>query len=351
MLRCKLAIRGWLSWAALAAAAISGAPCFAAPLVMSVAVPEGNYRVTVKLGDAEQASSTTVESENRRLMLKDVQTAPGEFVTRSFLVNVHTPKISANQSVRLKGREKGIARWDDKLNLEFSGSHPAVSAVDVVPAKDVTTIYIAGDSTVTDQVEEPWAGWGQILPQYFKPDRVVVSNHAESGETLSSFVGERRMEKLLSTLRPGDYVFIQFGHNDMKQKGPDAGAYKNYSRLLNQFVATVRKHGATPLLLTPMNRLSFDKDGKVTNSLGDYPEAVRQVARERIVTLVDLNSMSHELYESLGPEATQKLFVDQTHSNEAGAEIFARYIADQIKHSDLDLAGDVVDDLPPANTQ
>jgi len=349
-MRSNLAICGWFSRAALVAAAFCATTCFAEPLLISIAVPEGNFRVSVRLGDAEQASSTTVKSENRRLMLKDVQTSPGEIVTRSFLVNVHTPRISDDVSVRLKGREKGIARWDDKLNLEFCGSHPAVNSVEVVPAKDVTMIYIAGDSTVTDQVEEPWAGWGQILPQYFKPDRVVVSNHAESGETLSSFIGERRMEKLLTTLQPGDYVFIQFGHNDMKQKGPKAGAYKNYTRLLNQYVATIRKHGATPVLLTPMNRLSFDEKGKITNSLGDYPEAMRRVARERNVTLIDLNAMSLLLYESLGPEATQKLFVDQTHSNELGAEIFARFIAEQLKQSDLGIASDVVDDLPPANS-
>jgi len=351
MMRCESAIRWRMLGVALVAAAIFGTPCFAEPLVISVAVPEGNYRVTVELGDAQRASSTTVKSENRRLMLEDVQTSPGEYVTRSFLANVHTPKISADRAVRLKPREIGIRRWDDRLTLEFSGTHPAVRSVDVVPANDVTTIYLAGDSTVTDQVEEPWAGWGQVLPRFFKPNRVVVSNHAESGESLSSFVGERRMEKLLTTIRPGDHVFIQFGHNDMKQSGPDAGANKNYARLLGEFVATARKHGATPVFVTPMNRLTFDEKGKLTASLGDYLDAMRRVAREQDVLLIDLNARSRELYESLGPEKTRELFVDETHSNEAGAEIFARYIAGQIKRSQLDVAGEVVDDVQPAVSQ
>lgn len=312
-----------------------------------MAVPEGNYRVTVTLGDAKEATSTTVKSENRRLMLEEVRTKPGEYVTRSFLVNVHTPRIAADRNVRLKSREIGIARWDDKLSLEFSGERPAVRSVDVEPAGKVTTIYLAGDSTVTDQAEAPWAGWGQFLPRFFKPDRVVVSNHAESGETLSSFLGERRMEKVLTTLQPGDYLLIQFGHNDMKQTGADAGADKNYTRLLKEFVATARKHGARPVLVTPMHRTSFDASGKITESLGEYPDAMRRVAQEDEVPLVDLNAFSKKYYESLGPEATRKLFVDETHSNEAGAHEFARFIAAEIQGSDLEIADEVVDEIQP----
>jgi lysophospholipase L1-like esterase len=320
---------------------------FAKPVTFSVAVPEGNYRVTVKFGDAKEATSTTVKSENRRLMLEDIRTKPGEYVTRSFLVNVHTPRISADRNVRLKSREVGIARWDEKLSLEFSGEHPAVWSVDVELAGKLTTIYLAGDSTVTDQAEAPWAGWGQFLPRFFKPDRVVVSNHAESGETLSSFLGERRMEKVLTTLQPGDYLFIQFGHNDMKQTGKDAGADKNYTRLLKEFIATARKHGATPVLVTPMHRTSFDASGKITESLGEYPDAMHRVAQEDEVPFVDLNAFSKKYYESLGPEATRKLFVDETHSNEAGAREFARFIAAEIKGSDLEIAGEVVDEIQP----
>jgi lysophospholipase L1-like esterase len=322
--------------------------CFAESQTFSVVVPEGNYRVTVKLGDAKETTSTTVKAENRRLMLEEVATAPGEFVTRSFLVNVHTPRISADRSVRLKPREIGIARWDNKLNLEFSGKRPAVRSVDVEPAGDVITVYLAGDSTVTDQADEPWAGWGQMLPQFFRPDRVVVSNHAESGESLSSFLGERRMEKLLTTLKSGDFLFIQFGHNDMKQTGEDAGAFKNYTRLLKEFIATAREHGATPVLVTPMNRLPVDKEGKPVPTLGDYPEAMRRVATEENVTLIDLNRESVEIYDSLGLERTRASFVDDTHSNETGAFDFARFVAQQIQESKLPIAGDVIDKLPPA---
>lgn len=346
-MQCESSNRGMILSIVFMAASLADIACVAEPQTFSAVVPEGNYRVTVKLGDATEGTSTTVKSENRRLMLEDVKTAPGEYVTRSFLANVHTPLISAGRKVRLKDRERGILRWDNQLNLEFTGSHPAVRSVDVAPAEGVVTLYIAGDSTVTDQTEEPWAGWGQMLPRFFTPDRVVVSNHSESGETLAAFAGERRLEKLLATLAKGDYLFIQFGHNDMKQKGPDAGAYKNYTRLLKEFIAAARKQGATPVLVTPMNRLTFDKAGKVTNSFGDYPEAMRRVAEEEQVMLIDLNAKSREIYEALGPERTQEFFVDQTHSNEIGAFDFARYIAEQIQKSDLDIASDVIDELPP----
>jgi len=330
-------------------AVLWAAPLLAAePVEFSLAVPEGNYRVTVKLGSADAATSTTVESENRRLMLEEVATAPGEFVTRSFLVNVHRPQIADERSVRLKPREIGIARWDERIDLKFSGSQPGVRSVEVAPAADVVTIYLAGDSTVTDQVEAPWAGWGQMLPRFFKPERVVVSNHAESGESLSSFLGERRMEKLLTTLQSGDYLIIQFGHNDMKQTGPDAGAFKNYTRLLNEYVATARERGATPILVTPMHRLTFDESDKIVESLGDYPEAMRRVASDQEVVLIDLNAKSREIYESLGPERTRTAFADETHSNEIGAYDFARFVAAEIQRSDLVLAGEVIDRLPPA---
>lgn len=333
---------------ALSIVLLSSAVCAAETTAFSVAVPEGNYRVTVKLGASDSATSTTVKSENRRLMLEDVATGPGAFVTRSFLVNVHTPKISADRSVRLKSREIGIARWDEQLSLEFSGSRPGVRSVEVVPAGDVTTVYLAGDSTVTDQVKPPWGGWGQMLPRFFKPERVVVSNHSESGESLSSFVGERRWEKMLTTLQSGDYLIIQFGHNDMKQTGPDAGACKNYTRQLGEFIATARERGATPILVTPMHRLTFDANGKISESLGDYPEAMRRVAQEQNVMLVDLNAKSREIYESLGPERTKAAFADETHSNEIGAFDFARFIASQIKESDLELASEVIEEMPPA---
>ena len=167
-------------------------------------------------------------------------------------------------------------------------------------AGEVPTIYIAGDSTSTDQPREPFNSWGQMLTRFFKPE-IAIANHGESGESLRGFLGENRWAKLLSVIRPGDYVLIQMGHNDQKEKGEGVGAFTSYKSDLKRFVSDTRQHGATPVLVTSMNRLTFDAAGKITNSLGDYPEAVRQAAKEENVALIDLNAMSKLFYEALGP--------------------------------------------------
>src|SRR5205807_2590556 len=139
------------------------------------------------------------------------------------------------------------------------------------------TVYLAGDSTVTDQVQknETFTSWGQILPRFFKPGVVSIANHAESGEATTSFIGAKRLDKILDTMKKGDYLFVQFGHNDQNQKR-DIATYKN---TLKRYLAEARKREATPVLLTPMQRRNFDTNGKVKDSLGEYPEAVRQTAQ------------------------------------------------------------------------
>jgi lysophospholipase L1-like esterase len=139
------------------------------------------------------------------------------------------------------------------------------------------TVYLMGDSTVTDQPGEPWAAWGQMLPRFFT-NRVAVANYAESGETLRSSAGAGRLDKVVSVLRPGDYVFLQFGHNDQKEKGEGVGAFTTYKTELKRYVSEIRRKGAIPVLVTSMNRRRFDESGKIVATLGDYPEAVRQAA-------------------------------------------------------------------------
>ena len=109
---------------------------------------------------------------------------------------------------------------------------------------------------------------------------MAVANHAESGESLRSSLGARRLNKVLSLIKLGDYLFIQYGHNDQKEKGEGVGAFTTYKADLKMFVAEARKRGATPVLLTSVNRRNFGGQGEVYSTLGDYPEAVRQVAGE-----------------------------------------------------------------------
>jgi lysophospholipase L1-like esterase len=311
----------------------------------SVQVPEGNYNVTVLLGDLQGESNTTVKAESRRLMLEDVSTAKGKFASRMFTVNVRTSKLASGGQVKLKDREIGALHWDDKLTLEFTGGRPCVCALEITRVDDAITVYLAGDSTVTDQPKGAFYSWGQILPRFFKPGQVAIANHAESGEATTSFIGAKRLEKILDTMKKGDYLFVQFGHNDQNQKRPVA----TYKETLKRYLAEARKCGAIPVLLTSMHRRTFDAGGKVTNSLGDYPEAVRQLAKDEKVMLIDLHAMSKDFYETLGPANSKLAFVDNTHTNDYGAYEFARYIAETIRKSDLGLAKYVVDDLPVPN--
>lgn len=318
------------------------------PVFFSASLPAGNYRVTVTLGVADASTTTTVKSELRRLMLENVQTAPGKFVTRSFLVNVRTPKIAPGVEVKLKDRERTMeaVNWDEKLTLEFGGTQPRVAVLEIAKA-DVPTLYLLGDSTVCDQPSEPFASWGQMLPRFFKPE-IAVANHAQSGESLRSSLGAKRLEKVVGGLKPGDTVLIQFGHNDEKEKGEGVGAFTTYKASLRQYVAEVRTHGGQAVLVTPVQRRTFEKDGKMRNSHGDYPEAVRQVAAEENVPLIDLHALSSTLYEALGQEKSGALFKpgDGTHHNNYGAYELARCVVEGLRATKLPLMKSLAEDVP-----
>ncbi|HVQ38985.1 MAG TPA: rhamnogalacturonan acetylesterase [Pyrinomonadaceae bacterium] len=319
------------------------------PFFFSVALPEGNYLVTVTLGDAQGESSTTVKAELRRLALEKAETPRGRFATRSFVVNVRTPQIAGGGEVKLKDREKTteIWNWDEKLTLEFNNTRPAIAALTIARVENIPTVFLLGDSTVCDQPREPYTSWGQMLTRFFKPG-IAVANHAESGESLRSSLGARRLDKVLSVMKPGDYLFIQFGHNDEKEKGDGVGAFTTYKANLKRFVLGARQKGGNPVLVTPMQRRTFDDKGRVTNSHGDYPEAVRQVAREEKVPLIDLHAMSTSFYEALGPEKSKLAFKDGdgTHHNNYGSYELAKCVVAGIKANRLALARYLVNDVP-----
>jgi lysophospholipase L1-like esterase len=312
------------------------------PFSFSVALPEGNYNVSVTLGDQAGESTTTVKAESRRLMLENVHTPSGEFVTRTFTVNLRTPRLPSGGEVRLKARELGppmVLHWDDKLTLEFNGARPCLCSLEITPATNAFTVYLLGDSTVTDQPREPWNSWGQMLPRFFKPG-VAVANHAESGESLRSSLGARRVEKVLTSLKRGDYVFVQFGHNDQKDRATNAVAI--YKANLKKLVADTRERGATPVLVTSMERMA----GLERDTLAEYPATVRLVAKEDGVALIDLHAQSRKLYRALGGHLKQA-FQDGTHHNNYGSYELARCVVEGIKSNHLPIAKSIVDDVLP----
>jgi lysophospholipase L1-like esterase len=330
------------------------------PFYFSIPVPPGNYRITMDLGGKE-ASVITIRAEARRLMLEKIPVAAGKTVTKSIDVNVRIPEFAKPDGtpgrVRLKSREVGNLDWDPKLTLEFNGINPAFHSLTIQPITE-PTIYLAGDSTMVDQDVEPWASWGQQLPRFFLPG-VTVANHAESGEASNSFVSEQRFAEIMSLIKPGDYFFVQFAHNDQKN-GPDFP--EKYRAIMTDFVTQVRAKGATPVLVTAMNRDDWGTDGKIRDSLEPYPRITREIAAATNTALIDLNAMSMTMFNSMGKDGADHAFMkfkagsypgverdisDSTHFNNYGAYELARCIVQGIKDDKLSLAG-FIDPATPA---
>ena len=318
----------------------------AEPFYFSVKVPDGNYLVRVVLG-GKKNSNTTVRAEGRRLMMDNITTKRAKDTQEvSFTVNKRTPLIDEKNRVKIKDREKAYFTWDDKLTLEFNGDMPAVKHIHIEKA-DVPTIYLCGNSTVVDQNYEPWASWGQMITRWFGPE-VAISNHAESGLTARTFIASNRLDKILTTLKKGDYVFVEFGHNDEKEKKPGDGAWYHYQYQLKIFVDQVRKKGADIVFCTPTQRRAFNDDKKtLMNTHGDFPAAMKMVAEKENVPLIDLNSLTKTFFETLGYEDSKRALVhypkemygrelaDNTHFNPYGAYEVAKCVVMGMKQLNL----------------
>ncbi len=323
---------------------------------------EGNYRVTVTLGDKAAESTTTIKAELRRLMVEKIHTEPGKFATVSFIVNTRTPKIAAVGDIKagvvnLKAPRESIQEgwgWDDLITLEFNNSRPAVCAVEITKV-DVPTVFVIGDSTVCDQSREPFNSWGQMLPNFFQPD-IAIANHGESGETYRDSIGRRRLDKMLSVMKPGDYMIMQFGHNDQKQIGKgNSGPFTTYKDEIKVHVDAVRAHGGTPVIVSPMERRNYNPDGSFKPTLSDYAEASRQAAKELGVAFIDLNAKSILFYQALGQDKAYLAFAgtglqrDATHHDNYGSYELAQIIVQGIKDNNLPLAKHIKADFKAYN--
>lgn len=206
-----------------------------------------------------------------------------------------------------------------------------------------TNVYLAGDSTVQEYGPErdPQAGWGQYIHLFLK-DSVKVHNHAMGGRSSRTFIEEGRLDKIDQQIQAGDYLFIQMGHNDSSKQKPERYTEPNteYKNFLSQYIDTARRHDATPIFITPVSRLRFES-GNFTSDLNDYVKAMKEVAKEEQVVLLDLHDRSIELYESLGYEGTFHLFLasvlgeDFTHFTHYGAKTIAKLVATLLKEKDL----------------
>ncbi len=322
-----------------------------APFTRNIEVPDGNYKVTVVLGSKKKAGKTVVRAENRRLMVDEVATKKGQFKTVEFVVNKRTPEIEKGKRVKVKDREKNYNTWDNAINLEFTGAAPAVKEVKIERDTTATTIFLCGNSTVVDQPYEPWASWGQMIPRWFGPE-VAISNNAESGLTAGSFLASNRLDKILTMMKKGDYVICEFGHNDQKEKMSGAGAWYNFSYNLKVFIDKVRAKGGNIIFVTPTQRRRFDDatHSKILETHGDYPDAMRAVAKREGVPVIELHDMTRTFFETLGYENSKKALVhypantfpgqdkplaDNTHFNPYGAYEIAKMVVMGMKQLNL----------------
>ncbi|GGZ33741.1 rhamnogalacturonan acetylesterase [Streptomyces poonensis] len=198
------------------------------------------------------------------------------------------------------------------------------------------TLYIAGDSTAAQKYADaaPETGWGMALP-FFLSRTVEVANHAVNGRSSKSFIDEGRLDAILTAIRPGDFLLVQFGHNDSKSADPTryTEPWTTYQDHLRQYIDGARARGARPVLASSVERRRFTADGTAVRTHGDYPAAMRALAAEEGVALLDIEALSLALWQELGPEETKKYFnwtaaeQDNTHFNPPGAIAVARLVA------------------------
>ncbi|HEX2682302.1 MAG TPA: GDSL-type esterase/lipase family protein, partial [Ferruginibacter sp.] len=225
----------------------------------------------------------------------------------------------------------------------------------LVPEKK-PTIFMIGDSTMANKPvgDNPEFGWGQLFPNYMTDD-VEIQNHAVNGRSTKSFINEHRWDTVMSRLKAGDYVMIQFGHNDSKADDSirSAPAHTLYKENLERFVRDVRSKGATPILITPVMRRKFDSQGKFVDQHGDYPAVVKEVAAKMQVLLIDLHRSSEVLINKEGVEDSKRFFLhipaghfkdykskpeDNTHFSWYGASSMAALVCESIASQNLPIA-------------
>ncbi len=224
------------------------------------------------------------------------------------------------------------------------------------PAK--ITVYLIGDSTLADKETKayPETGWGMPF-HYFFDSTVVVDNRAKNGRSTRTFISENRWQPVVDQLKEGDYVFIQFGHNDeSKEKTDRYTSPDDYQKNLVKFISETRARKAYPVLLTPVTRRRF-KDGKPEETHVDYSKLVVEVAKDQKVTCIDLDTKSRELLQRFGEEQSKLLFLqlapgehpnypegktDNTHFSELGARLVAQMVLSEIRNQKLELANRIV---------
>ena len=261
------------------------------------------------------------------------------------------------------------SRWRRTLAVLAAGATALAGVLTAgapAQAQDGITVYLASDSTVQtyDPYWEPQAGWGQVIDRYFD-DEVTIANHAIGGRSSRSFIEQGRLDAILNEIQPGDYLFVQFGHNDATVSVPERYTspddYKTYLR--DHYIAGAIAKGAIPVLVTPVSRRSFNAEtGEFNASFPEYVEKVYELHEETGVAMVDLSASSRAYLNDIGPEEAESVFLhvpagvypnrpngtaDDTHFQEYGAIQMARLVAEETATLGLTLSEHVVDVRAP----
>lgn len=229
----------------------------------------------------------------------------------------------------------------------------------ILPAKKKIKIFLAGDSTIAikDTNVYPETGWGMPFV-YFWDSTVTVVNRAKNGRSTKTFISEGLWKSVINEAGEGDYVIIQFGHNDAAVTKPERYATPDTFKMnLARFIKETREKNATPILFTPVSRRKFDKEGRAVETHELYAALVKEVAVQEKADLVDLDELSKTLYQQFGPELSKLLFLqlkpgehpnypegrdDNTHFNELGARLVAQLVLKELVTLKTDLAERVI---------
>ncbi len=291
----------------------------------------GNYDVKISFPAGEQ-STNFVKFAGRRLLMDKIVLKKGEKRVEEATVRVPGPYVT----------DPKRAHENRELKVEIFTTAATPPRVEFFPAPDSPTLYLMGDSTTTDQRAEPYGSWGQIAPAFFKKG-LAVSNFARSGLAMCTAESEGRVARMLEHLKAGDFVLIQFGHNDQKRKGeePENG----YTRRLGEWTDQIEAKGAKVIVATPIERRRFKGGKQEAHTLADYSAAARSFAAARGLPLIDMNEISYAMMGAAGEEGSKlfqcwyeagsypgaaKTINDNTHHSVYGAYEMARIEAAEI---------------------
>lgn len=295
------------------------------PITCTLTAPNGNWDVTVELGDPTAAGSSRVSSETRHYENNETATAAGAYSSLTFTANV-----------RQEVHDGGQSAPGNILNLLIDGSAPKLHGLGIRSAPCAITIFIASDSTVCDWVATNTSaiapnetGWGQELSLYMKAG-ASVANYADSGETAGSFY-TKFFPAARTAMKAGDYLFIQFGHNDMK----NATDVADYPTNLGKYVTDAKAKGAIPVIFSPVSRAGGSAADPGFDGLN---QVALDTADSLGVAKIDLTTLSRAYYQTV-PNFSNTLFVSGgTHFSEVGAIGVAGVVANAIKTSSLGLS-------------